>query len=324
VKGAGNSYDFGARVYDSRIGRWWSVDIKFFKRPDITPYRFCYNNPILFKDPSGNFESDGHFWTIYLIGIQLGIPEARLIAYLAEFPDTRIPWTNSIAIERYTWASTNHQQETHSLTGGDGPSESYFTLDRILNGNFVKNNILTADKDKRLEFGRLLHRFGDTFAHRVLGGNGELYGNEGFTLDHAVSDGSKPDKIGNRVKDGLYMEYVQSTASILSELFSKDINNVDFSLFEELANYSKNNNNASLHGILAYHVARTEGKSDFFINNVKGMNYSESDFNAIVKSTKTYLIRKNILFSVDYKYNEKDELQGAEFHFVKTKETEND
>ena len=26
VKGAGNSVDFGARIYDSRLGRWMSVD----------------------------------------------------------------------------------------------------------------------------------------------------------------------------------------------------------------------------------------------------------------------------------------------------------
>ncbi|MEN9303960.1 MAG: hypothetical protein RL264_2389 [Bacteroidota bacterium] len=26
MKGSGNSYDFGARIYDSRVGRWWSMD----------------------------------------------------------------------------------------------------------------------------------------------------------------------------------------------------------------------------------------------------------------------------------------------------------
>lgn len=54
VKGEGNSYDFGARVYDSRLGRFLSRDIKFREYPFFSPYIFAANSPIVLIDVLGN------------------------------------------------------------------------------------------------------------------------------------------------------------------------------------------------------------------------------------------------------------------------------
>ncbi len=54
VSGEGNSLDFGARIYDSRLGRLLSVDAYHSKYPDISPYCFSLNNPLVFADPSGD------------------------------------------------------------------------------------------------------------------------------------------------------------------------------------------------------------------------------------------------------------------------------
>ena len=58
VKGENNSYDFGARIYDPRIGRWLKTDLYEPAAPSLSPYRFAANNPILYSDSDGNFEID--------------------------------------------------------------------------------------------------------------------------------------------------------------------------------------------------------------------------------------------------------------------------
>lgn len=53
VKGAGNSYDFGARMYDSRLGKWMSVDPLQKEYPHLSSYAYVANSPIQFIDPDG-------------------------------------------------------------------------------------------------------------------------------------------------------------------------------------------------------------------------------------------------------------------------------
>jgi RHS repeat-associated protein len=53
VYGTGNAMDFGARIYDSRLGRWLSVDPVERKFPGISPFNFSFNNPVIFNDPDG-------------------------------------------------------------------------------------------------------------------------------------------------------------------------------------------------------------------------------------------------------------------------------
>jgi len=53
IKGDGNSLDFGARIYDSRLGRWLSLDPEMKNYPNMSPYNYCANNPIKFVDFGG-------------------------------------------------------------------------------------------------------------------------------------------------------------------------------------------------------------------------------------------------------------------------------
>jgi|GEM_PF-2006829 len=55
ISGSGNSYDFGARIYDSRLGRWMSVDPLWKKGPEYSPYNFAFNSPLKYSDEDGNW-----------------------------------------------------------------------------------------------------------------------------------------------------------------------------------------------------------------------------------------------------------------------------
>ncbi|GAB4450666.1 MAG: hypothetical protein OHK0036_09780 [Bacteroidia bacterium] len=53
IYGVGNAYDFGDRMYDARLGRWWSVDPEFKKYTYLSPYTSFGNNPVYFIDKKG-------------------------------------------------------------------------------------------------------------------------------------------------------------------------------------------------------------------------------------------------------------------------------
>ena len=59
VKGNGNSLDFGARIYDSRTGRFLSIDSYFKESPNESNYSFAGNCPIFFIDKKGEYKYPG-------------------------------------------------------------------------------------------------------------------------------------------------------------------------------------------------------------------------------------------------------------------------
>ena len=81
IKGSGNSYDFGARIYDPRIGRWWSVDFLSDSYPNVAPYMYALNNPIFFIDADGDvvIDKDGNVVEMKVEGGKLVIANAQQI-----------------------------------------------------------------------------------------------------------------------------------------------------------------------------------------------------------------------------------------------------
>jgi RHS repeat-associated protein len=53
MKGIGNSHDFGARLYDPRLGRWFSLDPHSVNYPGLSDYSFVGNMPLIAVDPDG-------------------------------------------------------------------------------------------------------------------------------------------------------------------------------------------------------------------------------------------------------------------------------
>lgn len=69
IKGEGNQYDYGNRIYDPRVGRFLSVDRMTYSYPQLTPYQVASNRPIDGSD------LDGNEWTIETTTINAGTPQ---------------------------------------------------------------------------------------------------------------------------------------------------------------------------------------------------------------------------------------------------------
>jgi len=52
---AEGDYDFGLRIYDSRLGRWLALDPAAYKMPCISPYAYALNSPLIIVDEEGKY-----------------------------------------------------------------------------------------------------------------------------------------------------------------------------------------------------------------------------------------------------------------------------
>jgi len=71
IKGSGNSLDFGARIYDSRLGRWLALDPLMNKYPGWSAYNFAANNPLYFIDGDGRDIIPTNWFILYNQGFEM-------------------------------------------------------------------------------------------------------------------------------------------------------------------------------------------------------------------------------------------------------------
>jgi RHS repeat-associated protein len=50
-------YDYGARMQDPQLGRWWVIDINSEDNNSVTPYAYVLNSPVVKRDPDGLSDS---------------------------------------------------------------------------------------------------------------------------------------------------------------------------------------------------------------------------------------------------------------------------
>jgi len=137
------------------------------------------------------YETDGHYWTVLVVATMLKIPEAKAIAYAAEYPDNVINVYGYIVRPRYTYLYPKPQKKVHALTGGNPEYERRFSMNML--------NLAQTAQEK----GIACHRLGDSFAH--------TNDKTGKMFPHLVAhlfQWKKPDKVQNN--SSKYMSYVLS------------------------------------------------------------------------------------------------------------------
>jgi RHS repeat-associated protein len=111
---SGDSYDFGARIYDARIGRFLSCDPLMNQNHAWTPYHFGIDNPIMFIDSKGEWPGVTFIYTEFEggagVGYGLNYVIQRGVVY-DEVGHTHIEMTSSVYIvnQNLEESSTNPQ-----------------------------------------------------------------------------------------------------------------------------------------------------------------------------------------------------------------------
>jgi RHS repeat-associated protein len=146
VQGDGNSYDYGARVYDSRSGRWLSLDPHQIKYPGFSPYNYVSNSPICLVDPDGR---DNIIYLVVLPETYAKLSPATVDKIIAQANsnfdrlrlETRVVMFQPAPLPKQPFNPSNMDPTDAVAVLGDANNVA----------NYIKNNIDAKFGDKLLE-----------------------------------------------------------------------------------------------------------------------------------------------------------------------------
>ncbi|MBL7932300.1 MAG: hypothetical protein JNL60_10375 [Bacteroidia bacterium] len=92
VKGTGNEQDYGMRIYDTRLGRFLSVDPITSEYAELTPYQFASNRPIQGVD------RDGEEFQLVTGFISAAVDYGAQVIANYDDPTIKNPWTDNINV----------------------------------------------------------------------------------------------------------------------------------------------------------------------------------------------------------------------------------
>ena len=200
-------YDYGARLQDPQLGRWWTVDPKASQMPAWSPYSFCFNNPLIFVDPDGQYP-------IYIL-IRSYAPFSTFGPNNRWHGDSRGAKLDRGASYR-SLASINYDTETRRTQVFGGHSRSYTTdgtqdaTSSTLVYNRSKGNNIDVHSAGRNE-GQTGSFDIDQFTKLKVTTDGNIKGNHVLNIQGAISGDDFPnqesmiyDSKGNRLWLGNY------------------------------------------------------------------------------------------------------------------------
>ena len=110
ISGDGNAIDFGARIYEGRLGKWLSLDPLVGLYPGLCPYNFALNNPSTLIDIEGMDVQIGiNSLNLSYNGIQALKNSTVISTFVNQFTSTTVGRTdfqsNSLTRDRTTYAN---------------------------------------------------------------------------------------------------------------------------------------------------------------------------------------------------------------------------
>jgi hypothetical protein len=128
--------NYGARFYDPRLGRWWQRDPHAERYPNLSPYQYCENNPLVFINNDGRDPSVKKLFKAVAEVKSARFEEA--MAYAAEGTDSDMEQSVDAAREKGQRASKEMSENTPAfidllvLVGPNTPGKLLSTTASLL------------------------------------------------------------------------------------------------------------------------------------------------------------------------------------------------
>lgn len=203
---SGDAYDYGDRVYDTKLGRWLSMDKLANSYPSFSPYNFVNDNPILNTDVKGQWTVSIHYsmtWTA--IFPYISVSNANLVSHYvslyADHPSGFHLFLNNITVsseypiawmsyqDNIDYSKTSNSQVTDWKPGSksfnyniwhsmQSPQEGISRKEAMMRGmKFGWGKLIESAEEGSLEdfkinstgiqnFGQGLHALQDAYAHQ--------------------------------------------------------------------------------------------------------------------------------------------------------------
>jgi RHS repeat-associated protein len=138
IKGDGNQQDYGMRIYDTRLGRFLSVDPLTTEYPELTPYQFASNRPI-----------EG----IDLDGLEFYDAKSAKISTLVSYDPKSKQITEVTAYLIYSNIANGLKQKIHKhyRLPGNYYDKNMNPAIRVANLNLIGNDVETLNNSPELQ-----------------------------------------------------------------------------------------------------------------------------------------------------------------------------
>jgi RHS repeat-associated protein len=226
LKGNNNSYDFGARLYDPRVGRWLSNDPDFHAYPSISPYVFCINSPMLFIDPNGNWvakivqnPTDGKYSLTFVaeegdnlevLATQLGLPKESILEKHPELENLQMTSGTELKLENLEQVM-NINQGLNFIADNQDETNCADLADRCDGGT----NVFTVSVSDNIDF------FEGELGNNSEYTNEEIKKHVGIETDLYISVSDKDSRIGDVIS---YKLTPESEDALVKEMGGAAIN----------------------------------------------------------------------------------------------------
>ena len=199
--------------YCPELGRFFARDM--IRRPAENPYVYCGSSAPNGADPTGLWQENGHFFTVYMVARSAGMnhKDAYALAYYSQLPDELNRTDAKTKGVEHATRGLEHLELGDLAESWRQDVNNY--LHSLHGGDIQKRRecLIAMLKDETLktwERGFVLHALGDAFAHTYTE-NGQLKAYE-WTLGH-LKDWQKPDTIRENVSQ--YNQYVDVLFGVL-------------------------------------------------------------------------------------------------------------